>query len=447
MADFDDRVRAGLTAATAPEVPVDRDEVAAILARGESASRRSAGATSSTRRALVGVAAALALVAVGWWASDPGPHQVVTAGDPARVADGWAGWSPGWHEVGPGPVPVTGDVSLARLGDDLVVVTSATVGPDGPVEAGAWSFDLVERTWEALPVPPFDELDAVATDHGLVAVGPDRGSGEASWATWAQGDDDWVVRGPVPKAPTASLAGGGAPGTGVSRLVWTGRRVLDIALGAVLSPATGEVEPLALPEDPASYAHLATATPVWTGERVVLTTWGRQPGLSWDAVGRGLASVPAPPSAPTVGAASSAFSVDGWVALVANLDGGRVALLDPTATSWTDAGPTARTAEPGCLYQVAAVARRLVVGACSERGEGLRARSAAIAPVPRRGEPTADGGALAWQTIDRRPRTERGTETWLGADDALVVWSGALDTAPNPGDPDGGLAVWVPPDD
>ncbi|MCB0970998.1 MAG: hypothetical protein KDA97_05700 [Acidimicrobiales bacterium] len=439
--DLDERIAVGLRAATAPPVPVDRAQVAAILA-GRAVPRR-----RRPLRVVAAVAAAVLLVAgLAWFGRDRAADRVVTTDE--LPSAGWSTWEPGWHDIDPGPLPATGDVSLARLGDELVVVTSETATAEGAVvPAGAWAFDPAGRRWRELPAPPFAVLDVVATDDGLVAVGREQAWAEApSWATWRSGEAAWTVRGAVPAAPAIAAVGSGVRGDGGEQIVWTGERVLDLTQGAVLDPATGEVDELALPADVVGFTHLVGATAVWTGTRAVLVGWSRQPGLSWDAFGQDLATLPAPPAAPAAGGEASTVAVEGQLVAVAREGaGGTVAVLDPVAPAWTEGGTIPTATEVWCPYRAAAVGARLVVQGCEERGD-----DAAVAIAPDVATST-DWAALdeppAWDRLERPPRPETGIETWLGTDDALVVWSGDADVTNNPDAPYRWLAVWIPPTD
>ena len=153
------------------------------------------------------------------------------------------------------------------------------------------------------PLPPLfgEGLGLTATDDQLVAVvdqsGPVGRAGGTRWATWAPGDSDWTVRGEVPVAAQLEALDVQAPIVNAENsLVWTGERVLDVGRGAVLDPDGGAAEPLPLPDDLLGYAHLSAATPVWTGDQVNLASWAPSPGLVWDATGKRMPDIPAPPS-------------------------------------------------------------------------------------------------------------------------------------------------------
>ncbi|MGB3409734.1 MAG: hypothetical protein WBA45_00950 [Microthrixaceae bacterium] len=488
MNDFDEQIRSGIAAATQDAGDIDPAELAARLRARQSAEADGSGAGSPTaqnskasdptavspRVASVGsvsdapatshqgrgrrwlsIAAAVALLAgvagFGVWraSADDATHLVTANPDP--VAHGFDDWTAGWHEIDPGPVPPSSGVSLAYFDHRLVVANTTwsaegETSPDPVPKAGVWAFDPSDERWSTLPTPLFETISLVSAGEQLVAVGGpanwlSRGLDRPlRWATWHPGNKSWTDHGAVPVAPELRTVGVAGPsGPGGESLIWTGERVIDLTRGAVLDPSTGTATPLPLPGNLIDYTHLISATPVWIGDAVLLTSWSRNPGLAWDSRGQPLPEIPGPPMAdPDVSTGATGVAVDGRVVLVAREDParGRSASFDPESGKWTELPTALEPSKPGwCPSTSAAVGGELVVQPC--------------APVDfvERSNPLIlhDG---KWERMPLPPRAEWGIETWLGTDKALFVWSSDNDLINNPQAPYRWAAVWIPgPDD
>ena len=384
------------------------------------------------------IAAALvaAVVGLGLWVTRGDGTGIDAVHDAPVERRGFDGWAPGWHTIDPGPVTAMNGAQLSWTGSRLVVAGHHYSPTDGAATQ-VFAFEPVTSVWTELPRPPREITRVVAADDVLVAVGYDDRFPEEpvhEWATLVPGADAWISHGPVPVSPLLVQAGVASGGGGArERLVWTGERVIDVGLGAVLDPAAGTSSELPLPADVVAYSHLVGATPVWTGERLVLASWSQRPGLSWDATGGDRREVPGPVEQglpPSTGSAAAA-TTGGDVVLVGEgtASVGYGAVWDPATGGWTALpdipGPSSST----CPYRAEAVGRTPVVQPCSDRYE-----------TPLR----LLGGA--WRPIDPPPFTENCCMgNWLGIDDALIMWSTDVDTLNNPRAPYVEGAVWIPP--
>lgn len=401
----------------------------------------------SHRIRYLSVAAAflLAVVGLGVWTlvGDTGDGDIDAVDDVPEEPGGFEAWGPGWHPIDPGPVPAMHGAQLMWSSDRLVVAGSAPSGSDGSV-ARVFAFDPATRDWSELPRPPVGASRFVVAGERLVAVGSDEewpAEPVREWATLAQGAGDWVVHGPVPESPVLAQAGAIGVGVGRDRLVWTGERVIDVGLGAVLDPATGTATELPVPSDVIAYTHLLAATPVWTGDQVVLTAWSDRPGLAWNALGADRTDVPGPVTEGWPRSTSSAaptVAIGGEVVLAS--DGtdegsnpsstGYIATFDPATGEWTRLPDIPGPSNTTCPYRLTAVGDSPVVQPCSDgTDEALRL--------------VGD----TWNSIGAPPISGCCITSWLGTDDALVTWSTDADTLNDPRAPYVDAAVWVPPSD
>jgi hypothetical protein len=391
---------------------------------------------SGTRRVrYLSIAAALVAVVVGlsvWTISDDDRGGIDAVDDAPSEPSGFAGWEPGWHTIDPGPVPAMNGAQMTWTGERLIVSGHRI-----------FSYDPVTREWTELPRPPRETNRIVAAGDTLVVVGFDDGFPAASvqeWATLAPGADEWTSHGPVPESPALAQAGVTGVGAGREQLVWTGARVIDVGLGAVLDPATGDATELPMPEDIYAYSQLLSATPVWTGEQVVLSSWSDRPGLAWDALGTDWQDVPGPVADDwprSSGSASPAALLGSDVIVVSDgtEDGsvpsqiGYSASLDPGTQEWTRLSDIPGPSNTTCPYRLTAVGDTPIVQPC-DNGYGTPLRLVGDTWSEIGSPPFADGCCMG---------------TWLGTDQALIMWSTDVDTLNNPRAPYVEAAVWIPP--
>lgn len=396
-----------------------------------------------TRRVrYLSIAAALVFGVVGlsvWTISDDG-GDIDAVQDARNELRGFAGWEPGWHTLDPGQVPAMNGAQMTWTGERLIV-SGRHFPSAGETVAQVFSYDPATREWTELPRPPRQTNRIVAAGDTLVVVGFDDGLPTASaqeWATLAPGADEWTSHGPVPESP--ALAQAGVTGVGREQLVWTGARVIDVGLGAVLDPATGDAAELPMPEDIYAYSQLLSATPVWTGEQVVLSSWSDRPGLAWDALGTDWQDVPGPVADDwprSSGSASPAALAGSDVVLVSDgtEDGsvpsqiGYTASLDPGTGEWTRLSDIPGPSNTTCPYRLTAVGDTPIVQPCDNGYE---------TPLRLVGD--------TWSEIGVPPFSEECCMgTWLGTDQALIMWSTDIDTLNNPRAPYVEAAVWIPP--
>lgn len=445
MTDLDDLIRRGLDSATAAVPELSPDELARSL---RAASARDGGPRSGDRRTdhrlLLVAAMLLLLAAVGGAAAlvlrDDGTDELTADRGRPREAEGFAGWGTGWHELDTGPIPVGEPPSLAWFDGRLYAAAPIGSAQDSPPTDATsfWSYDPVARIWSELPSPGLVDVDIVPTDSGILAVGSTVAGAEPSidhpvgWATWSPGDAEWTPRHRVPVADALRQAGTTGPRepTGRRSLLWTGEAVLDLTDGAVLDPADGTASQLEMPESLVAYSHLVGATPVWTGTHAIALSWSTLPGLLWDARGRLAGEVPGPPMAvPGNADPATATVVEGALLLVALEEDHPAALLDLTTGTWQEL-PAVPGAGEWCGLQFVTVRDEAVVRACDEDS-----------PASAKPYVLEQG---AWTSLPPPPRAEQGIERWLGAGDAIVVWSGDRDTSNNPEAPYHWAAVWAP---
>jgi hypothetical protein len=385
------------------------------------------------------IAAALVAVVVGlsvWTISDDDRGGIDAVDDAPSEPSGFAGWEPGWHTIDPGPVPAMNGAQMTWMGERLIV-SGRHFPSDGETVAQIFSYEPATREWTELPRPPRTTNRIVAAGDTLVVVGFDDGFPTASvreWATLAPGADEWTSHGPVPESPVLAQAGVTGVGAGREQLVWTGARVIDVGLGVVLDPATGEAAELPMPEDIYAYSQLLSGTPVWTGEQVVLSSWSTGPGLAWDATGIGWQDVPGPVVdgwPPSSGSAAPAAPLGSDVMLVSESTKttGFAASLNTSTGEWTRLSDIPGGSFTTCPYRLTAVGDTPIVQPC-DNGYG--------APLRLVGD--------TWSEIGSPPFTEGCCMgTWLGTDQALIMWSTDVDTLNNPRAPYVEAAVWIPP--
>lgn len=318
------------------------------------------------------------------------PHDVDQRPQETDGLDYWEDWEPGWHELDLGPVPRGGTYSTAWYRGRLIVAAN-----DFTVRGGLgwstrmWAYDPRERSWTEMPVPDLYRIDIVAAGDQLVAVGvPDSGEPNAvvplgnRWATWAMGDDSWNERGPLPRAPQLE-ATGVAPvdADGSPLLVWTGKALLDFTRGQVMVPGTGEIQPLALPDDLMEFRTFLSTRPVWTGSEVVWPDVDAGSGLVWSPRGDHVRSavftgdVDRPEPNRTGGAVrltSNVFTAGGRVIVVNAYSGGdpytsygEVVAIDPAAGRSTRLERIDDLSVPGCLIGATVDDQRLLVVPCA----------------------------------------------------------------------------------
>lgn len=391
--------------------------------------------SDSRRVRYLSIAAALVAVVVGlsiWTTGDDDGGGIDAVDDAPSEPSGFAGWEPGWHTIDPGPVPAMNGAQMTWTGERLIVSGHRI-----------FSYDPVTREWTELPRPPRETNRIVAAGDTLVVVGFDDGFPAASvqeWATLAPGADEWTSHGPVPESPALAQAGVTGVGAGREQLVWTGARVIDVGLGAVLDPATGDATELPMPEDIYAYSQLLSATPVWTGEQVVLSSWSDRPGLAWDALGTDWQDVPGPVADDwprSSGSASPAALLGSDVIVVSEgtEDGsvpsqiGYSASLDPGTQEWTRLSDIPGPSNTTCPYRLTAVGDTPIVQPC-DNGYGTPLRLVGDTWSEIGSPPFADGCCMG---------------TWLGTDQALIMWSTDVDTLNNPRAPYVEAAVWIPP--
>ncbi len=289
--------------------------------------------------------------------------------------DGFRDWGPGWHDLDTSGVPDVSNVSVAFLDGDLYLAgTRYPAGPEQP-HAELYRFDPVTDGWSEVPAPDMMRATIAAAGDQLVARGTQATESEADlvkpgeWATWTPGDASWTSRGDI--APAAALQQLEETPLRTTRLVWTGRRVIDLTHGSVLDPATGTSTPLELPADIESTALVETTTPVWTGSLVVMTAWSSRSGVAWDADGRLVGLLPPPPDVPTIADATWAAAIGGEVVALAVGDETGTTLtarLDPTTGAWTrldDLPPTPIPTGTYCSYVLASAADHAVAAPCA----------------------------------------------------------------------------------
>lgn len=401
------------------------------------AARRSSG----TRRIrYLSIAAALvAVVGVSVWTiSDNDRGGIDAVDDGADEPSGFAGWEPGWHTLDPGPVPAMNGAQLTWTGERLIV-SGRHFPSAGETTAQVFSYDPATRDWTELPRPPSETNRIVSAGDDLVVVGFDDeypAEPVSEWATLAAGADEWTTHGAVPQSAVLAQAGVTGIGAGRDQLLWTGERVIDFGLGAVLDPVTGNATELPMPADIIAYTQLLSATPVWTGEQAVLSSWSTGPGLVWDATGTDWQDVPGPVVGdwpPSSGSAAPAALLGSDVIVVSEgtENAGYSASLDPATGEWTRLVDIPAPSNVTCPYRLAVVADTPVVQPCdNDYGTPLR---------------LFDGG---WSEIGSAPFDEDCCMgTWLGTDDALIMWSTDVDTLNNPRAPYVEAAVWIPPSD
>lgn len=302
-----------------------------------------------------------------------GTHDVETVdgADTATFGD----WSPGWHDLDTSGLPDLSGLSVAFLGEELYL--AGTNHPAGPEQAHVelYRFDPVSKRWSEVPAPAMERATIVAAGEQLVARGaraaesPSDLADPGEWATWVPGDASWTDRGDI--AASAALQRIASTPLRDTRLVWTGRRVIDVTHGSVLDPLAGTSWSLELPPAVDTTALVETTTPVWTGSLVVMTAWSSRSGVTWDADGRLVGLLPPPPDVPTIADATWVAATDeGVIALAAGDETGatRSVRLDPTTGSWTrldDLPPTRIPAGTRCSYVAARAADQVVAAPCT----------------------------------------------------------------------------------
>ncbi len=410
---------------------------------------RPAGHRTARRWALAVAAVVVALIGAGVWSASDDGTDLDTTDTTAPGPSPFAEWAPGWTTIDVGPVPHLGSAALAWIDDSLVV--AGGVAGDGATQARAFRFRPADRTWTELPVPPFSPTALVAAGDVLVAVGevdPSQSlpSEAHQWATLRVGDGGWRSHGLAFSAPALVAAGAANTGGGRAALVWTGQRVIDVAHGTVLDPATGTADMLPMPDDVVPYSHLLYANPVWTGRQVVLVGWSDRPGLAWDAIGSEWTDVPAPITPAerpaVVGSSAAVVTGDGRIVLVSGgtindetgwSGGGVAAAFDDATGRWERLPHIPAPATTNCPYRLVAVAGQPVVIPCDGwdgTGEPLRLTPddgwTSIGPIP--GLPARWAGSL------------------LGTEEALFVWTTSTDTTNDPDAPYTAGAAWIPTD-
>ncbi|MGB3410848.1 MAG: hypothetical protein WBA45_06580 [Microthrixaceae bacterium] len=438
------------------------------------------------RRSFMAVAAALVilLVGVGVWINQDSRRQVVT-GDAARVTSFYA-WKPGWHAIDPGPVPAMQSTTLLSVGGRIIVAgvpmaeedlkaspVGEVRGPSGPQIIKLFAFDPIKGQWSELPSPPGVNARVVAYGDELVAVVNDNSEPGGSGYRWVtldlmsergrqgeQGDEPqlewdgrrlkWQDRGEVQvSSELSSLVGVGGfldPDAG-SQLISTGDRIIDVGLGSVLDPSTGEAMELALPPNFWEFIHLQRATPQWTGERrLIFATWGSGPGLSWNSLGSEWSEIPGAPIAageeldfvPNF-LQSTTTTWDGQVVLVAPRIGktALAAKFDPRTGDWTSLPDVPKANGPACRPELASIGREIVVQPCPTSEPPLTLDGDRWVPI--------ETDQSAKDCCDPSSTSAGGT-SWLGAEDVLFTWSTRFEreSPDGPWIPHRQAAVWVP---
>lgn len=435
--ELDRSIRSGLASLVEQAldpVPLPRD--ASVDETSDPALRAPGGHRLSTRRIRhLSLAAALVAAVLGlglWTVRDTDGGGIDAVDDLPSDPKGFESWGPGWHTLEPGSVPAMNGAQLAWTGDRLIVAGSITPRLELPVTRVV-SYDPATRDWTELPRPPRATNRIVAAGDRLVVVGYDGGAdAPREWATLEPGADGWTSHGRVPEAPILAPAGQRGSDSR-SQLLWTGERVIDLELGAVLDPSTGTAGELPMPVEMTADPALLAATPVWTGERVVLSIWGPGPGWTWDALGSDPLQVAGPVSEgwPTgMGSASPAVAIDGEVVVASDGTGdtGYAASLDPTTGGWTRLPDIPNPSDGRCLYGLTAVGDTPVFRPCADDlGTPLRLTHG------------------AWDEIEPPPFPRRCCmDSWLGTEDALIVWSTDVNLD-DPRAPYLDAAVWIPP--
>lgn len=434
----DDQVRDGIVALmdeALDPMPFPADRLGSVEP-DRAATGRSGRLAGLPRHLAVAAAIIAAVVAgLGLWALGDDDARVEVVDDSPHDQSGFEGWEPGWHTIDLGESrPMYGHTSVTWTGDELVVA-GIDVSEIGFGRSSAFSFDPQTNDWTKLPDPPFGNVRVVAADQTLVAVGyDDRSPAEPDygWATLEPGAREWEVHGPAPVAPKPLALSPGGPDTTRGQLVWTGSRVIDVGLGGVLDPATGDATTLPMPDDFVEFFHLATSTPVWTGQQVVLTSDVPQPGLAWDGEGTEWTALEAAPSrgVEVADGVSVPAVADGQVVLVTPMGDqpGWASTFDPQSGEWTELPDVPGAARVGCTYRAAAVGEEVIVQPCPDgRGTPLRLDSD------------------RWTEIDPVPYDEKccaGPGGWLGTPNALITWSSVTDSMDIPTSSE--LAVWIP---
>jgi len=409
---------------------------ATVAEQGSDLPGRLAGRSRFLAVAAVVVVAMLAGVGLWSLANDSSDLDAVgeTPQETPLPLRGFDGWEPGWHVIDPGSLPTIG--ALAWAGDRMIV--SGTTQPDdGDPQPQAFAYDPQTREWTELPPPPFAIFRIVAADDQLVVVGYDDvwpATPQHRWATLDPDATGWRERGRVQGSPQLAATGVVGQGTAREQLVWTGQRIIDLGLGAVLDPVSGSATELAMPEDLLGYAHLLTSTPVWTGNRLVLTAWTERPGLAWNTTGSKWSEVPAPIETGSLRQSempsSSASGGADRVVLVAGRDDqpGLASMLNPETGEWTALPDIPGPAQPWCPYRVAVVAEDVIVQPClSDYGTPLR----------------LDGER--WVEIEAAPFGKGCCMgTWLGTPGALLTWFSDGDKISDSRAPYREGAVWIP---
>ncbi|MEZ5238505.1 MAG: hypothetical protein R2716_05995 [Microthrixaceae bacterium] len=430
--ELDDLIARGLRQGTRDAGATTADQLADALnaRRAAPKARRGTSPQAAGNRCSSGMRAALLTGILASVDRDPGLDVVATPEEPGNP---FVGYEPGWHEIDPGPVPPMSAARLAFAGEELVVAGT----PAGQQSASVFLYDPARRSWKQLPDPGLSEVEVVGADDTIVAVGTAEASesaiptGERSWKTWVPGEGIWVDHGAIEVAPElAALRAMGSQSQPVrTTLLWTGERVIDTSNGSVLDPFGGTSEPLQMPDDLVRYTHLITSDAVWTGRELVATSWSDLPGLAWNGTGtevREVSGLPRSEGARSGYAADSvAVSARGRVFLFERSSpaSGRAAVYDPTTDAWEalPAVPLATDA-PYCPPVAAAVGSEVLVDPCDAT------EADAATPLVLTGDGWVGGGRAPWT-----PRCC--TQTWLGAEHALVTWDSDTDTTNNPGAP------------
>ena len=192
-----------------------------------------------------------------------------------------------------------------------------------------------------------------------------------------------------------------------------------------------------MPGNVIAYSGLLTTNPVWDGHELVISTFGTQAGLAWNALGTSYREVPGVPAAVDGRGGGEPQHVGG------GRRGERRARARDRHGPRRCARPHHRDLDrpsPGPRH---AGQRRLPQELASVGEDVLVAPCDGSDPLFLRGD--------RWQTTGPQPDVPAAKNgfawhgVWLGVDGAVIAWSTSTDAANEVGAPYVHAEVWVPP--
>lgn len=226
------------------------------------------------------------------------------------VSDAFA-QSPDWVRLADPPITDRSPAAKVWTGNEIIVFAGERLGGGHAFSDGA-VYNIERDEWRLMPQIPI----GIGTEPGSVWTGTELIVWDApgTAAAYNPETDTWRLINDWP------LSGSFYP-----RAIWTGEQIIDIEAGLAVDPDDGTSQPISAPPSIAD-----RATPVWTGDLIVLSTGGpayRPTSDEWIDTG-----------ANTLTQLSSAAAWTGSEVVVVD-DESAVARYDPTAGEWQPLPP------------------------------------------------------------------------------------------------------------